>query len=68
MAKRRGGKSMKVVIQILDDRDEPVWGHEGPLETPKDMKTPPDRPWRSGKYKVYGFVFQPVVKVVLGGE
>ena len=58
----------KIRIEILRDNGDVEWGYEGPLESPKDLKTPNDRPFRCNRHLVYGFVFQPMVKAILGGE
>jgi hypothetical protein len=59
---------MKTVFIQIKDGEEVIWEYEGPLESPKDLKTPVDRPFRCPKHLVYGFIYQPVVKAILGGE
>jgi hypothetical protein len=59
---------MKILIQIIDDKEEIIWEYEGPIENPQEMRTPPDRPFRCLKHFVYGFTYQPRVKAILGGE
>ena len=60
--------NMKIQIEIFDDDGESIWWYEGDLHLPKELKTPVDRPFKYGKYRVYGFTFQPIVKVKLEGQ
>ena len=57
-----------VRIEILDDKEEIQHFYEGPIENPTELKTPPDRPFRTKKFLIFGYSFQPRVKALLGGE
>ena len=61
---------MTIYIEIRDDNNEPVWSHEGPLNVPKEMKTPLDKPFRDPKNgaATYGFTYQPIVKAILKNQ
>ena len=57
-----------VRLEIRDEKNEVQYLYEGPLENPAEMKTPADRPFRTKKYLIFGYSFQPRVKALLGGE
>jgi hypothetical protein len=59
---------VRVRIEIVNDQDQVIWGHEGPVQVPKELKTPPDRPFKAGRFMFYGFTYQPIVKALLENQ
>lgn len=56
---------MIVKIQLIDDNGEVWYEADGPIQEPLGFKTRPDSPKISeGKYYIFGFTYQPIVKVI----
>jgi hypothetical protein len=60
---------MKVIIQILNEEGAVIMEHQADALHPTQMKTHPEKPVPCGEYKLYGFVYQPIVQLMtkIGG-
>lgn len=54
---------MVVEIRILNNDGTEALKTQVPLIRPSDYKTPYDKPWVDGEYRIFGYVFQPIVQL-----